>query len=61
MIIEIEAYSYKMRLEGKISHFYSEGTEKLSEITYVALRNELLSTHDPKERKAIFEKYKAMK
>ena len=50
-----------MRLEGKISHFYSEGTEKLSEITYVALRNELLSTHDPKERKAIFEKYKAMK
>ena len=59
--IEIESYSYKMRLDGKISHFYSEGTEKLSEITNVALRNELLSTHNPKERKAIFEKYKAMK
>ena len=57
--IEIDSYSYKMRLDGKISHFYSEGTEKLSEITNIDLRNELLSTHNPKARKAIFDKYKS--
>ena len=56
--IEIDSYSYKMRLDGKISHFYSEGTEKLSKITNISLRNELLSTHNPKTRKAIFDKYK---
>ncbi|MDE6141444.1 MAG: hypothetical protein K2G03_02465, partial [Bacilli bacterium] len=56
--IEIDSYSYKMRLDGKISHFYSEGTEKLSKITNISLRNELLSTHNPKARKAIFDKYK---
>lgn len=58
--IEIDSYSYKMRLDGNISRFYSEGTEKLANITNVPLRNELLSTHNPKERKAIFEKYKTM-
>ena len=58
--IEIDSYSYKMRLDGKISHFYSEGTEKLSEITNIELRNELLSTHNPKTRKAIFDKYKSL-
>lgn len=58
--IELDSYSFKMRLDGKISHFYSEGTEKLSEISNIDLRNELLSTHNPKERKAIFDKYKNM-
>ena len=56
--IKIDSYSYKMRLDGKISRFYSDGTKKISEITNKALRDELLSTHNPRKRKAIFDKYK---
>ena len=59
--IHIDAYSYKMRLDGEISHFYSESTEEISKIENVSLRNELLSTHNSKERQKILSRYNSIK
>lgn len=58
MFVQIDSYSYKMRLDGRISHFYSESTEKISEIENISLRNELLSTHNAKTRQMILNRYK---
>lgn len=55
--VQLDTYSYKMRLDGEISHFYTKGTENISKIQDVDLRNALLSTHNPKERRAIFDWY----
>lgn len=55
--VQIDSYSYKMRLDGEISHFYSESTEKLLEIEDISLRNELLSTHNTKARQKILNRY----
>lgn len=56
--IDLDTYSYKMRLDGNISKFYSEATERISQIEDITLRNALLSTHNPKERKKILASYK---
>lgn len=55
--VQLDTYSYKMRLDGEISHFYTQGTENISKIQDVALRNALLSTHNPKERQNILDNY----
>lgn len=57
--INLDTYSYKMRLDGEISHFYTKGTENISKIQDVTLRNALLATHNPKVRKSIMEEFKA--
>lgn len=59
--VQIDSFSYKMRLDGEISHFYSERTEKISEIEDISLRNKLLSTHNAKERQKILSLYKKEK
>lgn len=55
--IQLDTYSYKMRLDGEISHFYTQGTENISKIQDVALRNALLATHNPKTRRAIIDEF----
>lgn len=56
--VDIDSFSYKMRLDGEISHFYSEKTEKLAEIEDISLRDKLLATHNAKERQKILNIYK---
>lgn len=56
--VNLDTYSYKMRLNGEISRFYSKSTEKIALIKDISLRNDLLSTHNPKARKAILKNYK---
>ena len=46
-----------MRLDGKISHFYTQGTENISKIQDIDLRNALLSTYNPKTRRAIIDEF----
>lgn len=55
--VQLDTYSYKMRLDGEISHFYTQGTENISKIQDVDLRNALLSTHNPKTRRAIIDEF----
>jgi len=55
--VQLDTYSYKMRLDGEISHFYTQGTENIAKIQDVALRNALLSTHNPKTRRAIIDEF----
>lgn len=55
--VQIDTYSYKMRLDGEISHFYTQSTENISKIENVSLRNALLSTHNPKTRKEILNQF----
>lgn len=55
--VQIDTYSYKMRLDGTISHFYTQSTEDISKIQDIPLRNALLSTHNAKTRKAILEDF----
>ncbi|MCI8640391.1 MAG: radical SAM protein [Clostridia bacterium] len=59
--IQLDTYSYKMRLDGEISHFYTQGTEDISKIQDVDLRNALLSTHNPKTRRAIIHEFNSSK
>ena len=54
-----ETITWKMRPDGKISRFYSDATAQLAEqITDPKVREEVLSTHNYKQRRLILQNHK---